>query len=325
MYPFTQFPAQYSPNQDNIYNHNYSFPDAISNTQDSAPYQSDLYRRTNPHINLNYNYASHSPSYQQQSHLHAPMPLAPQFPPPPPPRQAAPAISHTEHVLYPPVPAPSLLDYYSTSSQMLFPTPSELLTDLATFDTHSRVSDPVVTPAVLPAPEASPSAQVHTDLSELSENGSAATNVNKTESQRKARQRAVAEEIGFTPTDPDTISSHDKKRHYLECVEQYVMYLHEQLHLVATEPLEFERVSTYRGLSSRSIRTLLVHMQNTNKQLHRSTLEEEQVFLNLSEDVMAADGAGPPHRRHSVDIAGIPGYRSAASGSYLMPPPVEDD
>ncbi|KAL1708728.1 hypothetical protein EV121DRAFT_254037 [Schizophyllum commune] len=32
------------------------------------------------------------------------------------------------------------------------------------------------------------------------------------------------------------------------------MYLHEQLKLVGTEPVPLERVSTYRGLSSRSIR-----------------------------------------------------------------------
>ena len=32
------------------------------------------------------------------------------------------------------------------------------------------------------------------------------------------------------------------------------MYLHEQLRLVGTEPVMLERVSTYRGLSSRSIR-----------------------------------------------------------------------
>ena len=75
----------------------------------------------------------------------------------------------------------------------------------------------------------------------------------------------------------DTISSHEKKRHYLECLEQYVLYLHEQLKLVQTAPLALERVSTYRGLSSRSIRTLLVHMQNTNKTLHEGTLVEEQV------------------------------------------------
>lgn len=60
-------------------------------------------------------------------------------------------------------------------------------------------------------------------------------------------------------------------------MEHYVLYLHEQLRLVHTPPLALERVSTYRGLSSRSIRTLLVHMQSVNKNLHQSILAEEQV------------------------------------------------
>ena len=55
----------------------------------------------------------------------------------------------------------------------------------------------------------------------------------------------------------DTISSHEKKRHYLECLEQYVMYLHQQLELVGSQPVPLEQVSNYRGLSSRSIRVCI--------------------------------------------------------------------
>jgi hypothetical protein len=52
----------------------------------------------------------------------------------------------------------------------------------------------------------------------------------------------------------DTISSHEKKRHYLECIEQYIQYLHEQFELLGEHPPEMEKVASYRGLSSRSIR-----------------------------------------------------------------------
>lgn len=167
---------------------------------------------------------------------------------------------------------PDMLDYYP-AAQPLFPTPSELLSNICHPQPHCDIIEHRPPP--------------HTDHAATTHNA-----VNKTESQRKARQRAIAEEIGFTPTDPyvpsrsavpfshrarDTISSHEKKRHYLECLEQYVLYLHEQLRLVQTAPLTLERVSTYRGLSSRSIRTLLVHMQNTNKTLHEGTFVEEQV------------------------------------------------
>ena len=52
----------------------------------------------------------------------------------------------------------------------------------------------------------------------------------------------------------DTITSHDKKRSYLECLEEYVPWLHEQIHLVGQKPLPLERISTYRGLKNRSLR-----------------------------------------------------------------------
>lgn len=64
---------------------------------------------------------------------------------------------------------PSLLDEYP---QLMFPTPSELLHDLTAHDD-----------AVAQARE-----EVDSET--------------KVESQRKARQRALAESIGFTPTDP---------------------------------------------------------------------------------------------------------------------------
>ncbi|KAF8807475.1 hypothetical protein BYT27DRAFT_7189545 [Phlegmacium glaucopus] len=127
-------------------------------------------------------------------------------------------------------------------------------------------------------------------LAELTANGLPATNDEfapdgRSESARKARRRAMAKSVGFIPTDPDTISSHEKKRHYLECLEQYVMYLHQQLELVGSQPIPLERVANYRGLSSRSIRTLLVHMENTTRRLHLRTLDEEQRFIALRDMV----------------------------------------
>ncbi|KAI6153531.1 hypothetical protein BKA82DRAFT_22829 [Pisolithus tinctorius] len=172
--------------------------------------------------------------------------------------------------LPPPQPEQPTTHMFTDTPQTLIPTPSDLLHH------HSALDKPKH-----PLPSTS-------DLD--------AALVNKTETQRKARQRAVAEEIGFVPTDPDTISSHEKKRHYLECLEHYVLYLHEQLRLVHTPPLALERVSTYRGLSSRSIRTLLVHMQSVNKNLHQSILAEEQVFLDLSAEVVVAHDGNDSYR-----------------------------
>lgn len=105
----------------------------------------------------------------------------------------------------------------------------------------------------------------------------------------------------------DTIKSHDKKRSYLECIEQYVQWLHEQIRLVGHEPAPFERVPTYRGLNSRSMRvstrpqllrhappvsdpppltqTLLVHMQDDIRKLHVRMVEDQR---NVSEPARRA-------------------------------------
>jgi hypothetical protein len=52
----------------------------------------------------------------------------------------------------------------------------------------------------------------------------------------------------------DTITSHEKKRYYFECLEQYVMYLHDQFSLLGVDPMPMRRVESYRGLNNRSIR-----------------------------------------------------------------------
>ncbi|KZT30446.1 hypothetical protein NEOLEDRAFT_9900 [Neolentinus lepideus HHB14362 ss-1] len=210
--------------------------------------------------------------------IHAPIPLPPGFSGPPSSESLCGQLPVSEgpdcRVAHPSEHFSELSRFQSVSSGVdldpvvsvnftTFPTPSELLTDLT-------------------AREAA--AQAHPELSEPSGGP-------KVESQRKARQRAVAESVGFVPTDPDTISSHDKKRHYLECLEQYVLYLHEQFRLLGQEPVKLERVSTYRGLSSRSIRTLLVHMQEQLRKHHERTLEEEQIFGELREALVTQEAA----------------------------------
>jgi hypothetical protein len=88
----------------------------------------------------------------------------------------------------------------------------------------------------------------------------------------ETRRRALAERVGFLPTDPcvllspvrrwrrwltshrETLSSHDKKRAYVECMEQYIEFLHQQLRLVGHEPVAMEKVESYSGLNTRSIR-----------------------------------------------------------------------
>lgn len=58
----------------------------------------------------------------------------------------------------------------------------------------------------------------------------------------------------LSPFHSDTITAHEKKRHYYECLEEYVLHVHEQIKLAGLQPIPFERVPTYQGLHSRSIR-----------------------------------------------------------------------
>ncbi|TFK77039.1 hypothetical protein BDN72DRAFT_23766 [Pluteus cervinus] len=107
----------------------------------------------------------------------------------------------------------------------------------------------------------------------------------RAESGRIARRRAMAATLGFLPTDPDSISSHEKKRHYLECLERYVLYLQQQIELLGAKAFPIQRVNNYQGLNNRSIRTLLVHMQASSRELHQQTLDEEQRFVQLRNSV----------------------------------------
>ena len=52
----------------------------------------------------------------------------------------------------------------------------------------------------------------------------------------------------------DAITSHDKRRFYLECLEEYVLWLHEQLRLIGNPAAGISRVIEYGGLTTRSIR-----------------------------------------------------------------------
>ncbi|EIW85920.1 hypothetical protein CONPUDRAFT_140725 [Coniophora puteana RWD-64-598 SS2] len=91
-------------------------------------------------------------------------------------------------------------------------------------------------------------------------------------SQQKAIQRAAVAEMGFEPIDCNSISSHDKKRYYLVCLENYVSFLDDQMSRVGSPPLTLERVDKYpKGLSSRS-------MRNMNKKMYETLRDKEAMY-----------------------------------------------
>ncbi|TCD60675.1 hypothetical protein EIP91_009709 [Steccherinum ochraceum] len=183
------------------------------------------------------------------------------------------------------------IEQYVPTPQVIFQTPCELLNDLAARAaaqaTYPSGSSAPPAPLTVEESASNDGAQEVKSKSRFSSRNVKQPGGARPENQRKAYLRSVANNIGFQPTDPDTITCHDKKRHYLECLEKYILWVHEQLRLVGKEPIALERVTTYRGLNSRSIRTLLVHMQDEARKLDEQIAEEEQDFLELQERVLA--------------------------------------
>ncbi|KAJ7293643.1 hypothetical protein C8J57DRAFT_1491025 [Mycena rebaudengoi] len=80
---------------------------------------------------------------------------------------------------------------------------------------------------------------------------------------------------GFIPSDPDRISAHEKKRNYVACLEGYVKYLHDLFASMEVEPLPFERMTSYRGLNSRSMRTILIYLGKEADKAHDLVTQED--------------------------------------------------
>ncbi|EKM61183.1 uncharacterized protein PHACADRAFT_190331 [Phanerochaete carnosa HHB-10118-sp] len=148
-----------------------------------------------------------------------------------------------------------------TALHATFPTPSELLNGLMQDKSEaSAVSGAHVPVEVLdacqlsdpPSPPSQPAARARNRARIPSTLRPAQPG--KPENLRKGYFRSVADNVGFQPTDPDTVTSHDKKRHYLECLEQYILWLHDQIGLAGHAPSRLERIDSYRGLNSPTIR-----------------------------------------------------------------------
>ncbi|KAJ6503481.1 hypothetical protein C8R47DRAFT_206521 [Mycena vitilis] len=97
----------------------------------------------------------------------------------------------------------------------------------------------------------------------------------------RTRTRPAARPSGFVPSDPDDLSSHEKKRLYVECLEHYVQYLHQLFAWIQVQPVPLERVSSYRSLTSRSLRTILIHLGKSSDILHGQIVHEEETLKGL--------------------------------------------
>ncbi|KZT05933.1 uncharacterized protein LAESUDRAFT_206152 [Laetiporus sulphureus 93-53] len=341
------------------FDYNYSFQPPYN----PAAYSQPVYAPSVPATNYAFPPASQQQmpqtSYAQEVPLHAPIPVSgysslippvsphandhstgPAQPAANPANSAVPTPSSSEMSVAPSASAPpttpsepSPLEYYGNAPQTTFPTPSELLTELNARDQGAVAAsnrNAGSTPKAASVGASSPTQPENPTASKATKSDKAKGNANggaptkPPETQRKLYFRFVAESVGFTPTDPDTITSHDKKRSYLECLEQYVQWLHDQIHLVGNEPASLGRVSTYRGLTSRSIRTLLVHMEDEIRELYAQVVEAERAYMNLQIQLSMQHASADAHqlRRHSVASCGLPDAPLSSQPFLLPPPPI---
>ncbi|KAE9411048.1 hypothetical protein BT96DRAFT_912394 [Gymnopus androsaceus JB14] len=164
----------------------------------------------------------------------------------------------------PPQPMHTFMNTFSVRApvQTTFPTPCELLNEINGGGSNSNGASPEST----------------SDSSPMETSGSSS-------------RRHDAALTRFSSPEPEVITSHEKKRQYLECLEHYVQYLHDQINRIGVQAVPIERVSTYRGLSSRSIRTLLVHMETSTAKLKDKTHAEEQRFITLRDAYLRQEGS----------------------------------
>lgn len=112
-----------------------------------------------------------------------------------------PASSAPETQLSPHDTGTDLMGYYAKIDRRPFQTPCQLL------DSMLKNEDTIA---------ATPSNQRIT-LSP-SQPQSLREEIQRSETQRQTRMRLLSESVGFSPTDPDTLTCHEKKRHYIECL-----------------------------------------------------------------------------------------------------------
>ncbi|KAH7876541.1 uncharacterized protein C8R40DRAFT_1068352 [Lentinula edodes] len=87
--------------------------------------------------------------------------------------------------------------------------------------------------------------------------------------------------LSIEPPVFQAITRHETNRHYLESLEQYIVFLHAQMSYIGAQPLPIDRFSTNIGLRARSIRTLLVYMENVMAEVSKQVQTQEQRFRAL--------------------------------------------
>ncbi|KAH9944083.1 uncharacterized protein BXZ73DRAFT_96587 [Epithele typhae] len=222
--------------------------------------------------------------------------------------------SSASATLSPPTPEPSVpaaekpviaqenpLDVYLSAPQTTFQTPPELLADLTARDQSARLSDSEAPVGRAGQAKGASSKTLGKRKREGCEKEEKAENLN----QRKAYFRDISTKVGFTITDPDTITSHDKKRCYLECMEEYIQFL-------TTGSSSLAKRRSLSVVSTNTKVSTIAPSGCVALSLLHSTANEwsftETTFVNLRDMVLNSEAAEQEHQFQKNTLAMGPVY-----------------
>ncbi|KAF9777400.1 hypothetical protein BJ322DRAFT_1063545 [Thelephora terrestris] len=98
---------------------------------------------------------------------------------------------------------------------------------------------------------------------------------------RRSKLLEIASVLPFRATDPDEMSSHDKRRCYVGTLEEYVIWLEKEMKVFGGVPISMKKVAKSKGMSCRSLRTMLAHFQDEAHKLHEQVQAQEREALEL--------------------------------------------
>lgn len=159
----------------------------------------------------------------------------------------------------------------------------------------------------------------------------------KDNTKRRKIWNHVLEKQLFSPQELSTMGAPHRRTIYIASLEAHIDRLHSQLLSIGLYPIPFNRLEPYRGLNSKTAKSMVAGLQHDATQSKLKLLELERSNTNLRKflgkydpDAVSLSHPSAPStleleadvRRHSVDSSGIGmgTHTSVSCGSYYPYP-----
>ncbi|KIJ21688.1 hypothetical protein PAXINDRAFT_95211 [Paxillus involutus ATCC 200175] len=137
-------------------------------------------------------------------------------------------------------------------------------------------------------------------------------------SKRRKIWNHVLEKQLFSPQELSTMGAPHRRTIYIASLEAHIDRLHNQLLGIGLYPIPFDRLEPYRGLNSKTAKSMVAGLQHDATHIKLKLLELERSSTNLRKllgthnpaksslpSPLSAMALEADVRRHSVDISGI--------------------